>query len=132
MSLPINPFSALWQKRRTDNHPQAAKAMAEKPTVAVKKLGELLLLINNEGHAHGLGYASRPALDAGTKLQRVVDRTTTDPTALTPEFFEEQLIHVGQVEADLRRQLGRPQTEEARRLLGEGLALAVHLQRFKG
>jgi ribosomal protein L13E len=130
MSLSINPFSALWQKVRTDTHPQAAKAMAESPDEAVKKLGDLVLLITNKGHEHGVGYTSRPALDAGTELQRVVDERRTNVTPLTPEFFETQLMHVGQLEPDLRRQLGAAQTDAARQVLQEALALTVRLQRF--
>jgi hypothetical protein len=130
MSLSINPFSALWQKPRTDTHAQAAKAMADAPTTAVTKLSDLLLLINNEGHKCGVGYASEPAFNAGTELQRVVDENATDPGRLTPEFFKAQLIRVGQLEPDLRRQLGAAQTDEARQVLREALSMVVRLQRF--
>lgn len=130
MNLSINPFSALWQKLRTDTHPQAAEAMAKNPQEAVEKLGDLLLLINNKGHQHGVGYTSGPALDAGTELQRVVDERRTDATPLTPAFFKTQLMHVGQLEPDLRRQLGAAQTDAARQVLQEALSLTVRLQRF--
>lgn len=130
MTFPIFPIRALWQRQRPEEaREQTAEAMTRAPHAALTQVGDLLVHINNDGHAYGLGYASGSALEAGVQLEKIVKRGLAG-AALSREEFASLLVHVGQLEQDARRQLRTATTEGAVRELQKTLDQTVRLRRF--
>ncbi|WP_146033473.1 hypothetical protein [Stenotrophomonas sp. VV52] len=129
---PVSPISATQRSMRTRQDPElAAAAMEKKPSEATALLGELLDRIENEGSRPGVSHFIDPAAEASAQLSRVVESASNGPPP-SRESFARQLIYVGEVEKNLREQLGAARTDEKREELREALQTLVKVKRFRG
>ncbi|MFI8717135.1 hypothetical protein ACIGHF_04515 [Stenotrophomonas sp. NPDC077464] len=143
---PIPPISALWRKLRPqEERARTAEAIAKAPDAAKAQVRDLLIQINNVGHPHGMGHASEPAVDAGARLQELLDRDLplsleycrsapgdTRQPPVTGPGVDGLIEDLWVIEKDLRRQLGATTDDSRRRELQETLTRVVRLQRFRG
>jgi len=105
-----------------------AKAMACKPIEAVSLCVEMLQQIRN-GQEDGLGCGGGNAVEAIRNLRSFVDAAGTGRPSR--ERFAELLVHVTQLEADLRRQLEKAHAEPTRQAaLQRAVAATEGLKKF--
>lgn len=127
---PVSPLSVTQHSMRAREDPElAAAAMQEKPTEATSLLSELLHRIGNAGTPTGAGYSAGVAMEASAHISRFVERAAIGPPP-SKKSFARQLVYVGEVEKDLREQLGAATTDEKRWALGSALRVLVELKRF--
>lgn len=109
---------------------KAAEAMASEPNRAVSRVVAMLQQISN-GQPDGVGRGGRNGIEALDSLRRFVDAASRGEHARpSSEDFAKVLVHVTQVEADLRCQLNIAQTEETRQALQQAMAATESLKHF--
>lgn len=109
---------------------KAAEAMASEPDKAVSRVAAMLQQISN-GQPDGVGCAGSNAVEAFANLRTFVSAASGGEHARpSSEDFAKVLIHVTQVEADLRYQLNIAQTEETRQALQQAMAATESLKHF--
>lgn len=127
---PIPPIRALWRKQCPEEaRERTAEAMAQAPRAALTQVAGLLMHINNGNSAHCPGPAGGTALAAETQLEKFVERGLGG-TPLSRDEFIRVLVHVGQLEQDVRRRLSTPGCEETVRENQKILDQSVRLLRF--